>query len=179
MSRRGRASAACRANARPSASDKTPRPCDADSSCRYDRFIGLSSKVELAKIDPPGILFRQQFSVLRIHRFHRFLRFLASSKSGRIEGIENVESKVFSSLDSTYSIHSVLRISITCKHKQDYGTVWISDKKKKNPARFEFSVDAAVVLSLSLALSLSLSLSTECPFHAAPSPIRPATHVDR
>ena len=118
-------------------------------------------------------------SVLRIHRFHRFLRFLASSKSGRIEGIENVESKVFSSLDSTYSIHSVLRISITCKHKQDYGTVWISDKKKKNPARFEFSVDAAVVLSLSLALSLSLSLSTECPFHAAPSPIRPATHVDR
>ena len=78
-----------------------------------------------------------------------------------------------------HSIHSVLRISITCKHKQDYGTVWISDKKKKNPARFEFSVDAAVVLSLSLALSLSLSLSTECPFHAAPSPIRPATHVDR
>ena len=109
-----------------------------------------------------------------------------------------MESKVFSSLDSTYSIHSVLRISITCKHKQDYGTVWISDKKKKNPARFEFSVDAAVVLSLSLALSLSLSLSLlsvrsmQRPHQSAPQPmstgelpcsaltnLRPATHVDR
>ena len=35
------------------------------------------------------------------------------------------------------------------------------------------------LFSLSLYLSIDFFLSTVCPFHAAPSPIRPATHVDR
>ena len=52
MSRRGRASAACKANARPSASDKSPRPCDAASSCRYARFI--YSALFVVGVSSPG-----------------------------------------------------------------------------------------------------------------------------